>query len=198
MPVGGILIGTIGGLFLHLLPGTMLMLLSVIGFLISNLLFALIPENPNYWAWIMPAMVCATIGVDIMFNVTNIYLTTNIPQSQQGLAGAFINVVLYLGMSFVLGFADYGVSRKADLGLKGSYNVAFWLGVGVSGVSLLIVLFWIRIGRASSDLTFEEKEELRQEALRERNRPEGNGSDKDAGDANRVEVEAKRSSPKVQ
>ncbi|KAF2727645.1 major facilitator superfamily transporter [Polyplosphaeria fusca] len=114
---------------------------------------ALSSYGPNYWAWIMPAMLCATIGVDIMFNVSNIYLTTNIPQNQQGLAGAFINGVLFLGMSFVLGFADYGVSQKANLGLKGSYNVGFWLGVGTAVLSILLVLFCIRIGKASSELT---------------------------------------------
>jgi len=145
------------------------MLVSATGFMLCNLLLALTPNDPNYWAWIMPAMVCATIGVDVMFNVSNIYLTTHIPRHQQGLAGAFINGVLFLGMSFVLGFADYAVSTKAHLGLKESYNVGFWLGAGAAGASIILVAFGIRIGKASSDLTVEEKEELKQEVARIRN-----------------------------
>jgi MFS family permease len=187
LAVGGILIGTLGGLILHLLPGTLLMLLSATGFLTANLLFVLTPDKPNYWAWIMPAMICATIGVDIMFNVSNIYLTTNIPADQQGLAGAFINAVLFLGMSFVLGFADYAVVTKADLGLKESYNMGFWLGVGAAGVAILIVLLFTRIGKAKSELTFDEKEQLREEMLRSSLRGRLAG-DVTADDGHSVEV----------
>ncbi|KAH9993469.1 membrane transporter [Xylariaceae sp. FL0662B] len=157
MAAGGIIIALIGGVTLHLLPGTMLLVLSGIGFLMCCLLFALIPEHPLYWAWVFPAMVCATIGVDISFNILGIFITTNVPQNQQGLAGACINGILFLGISFFLGWADFAVASKSDKGAGESYKVAFWLGAACGGVVIFLVLGFIRVGRAKSDFTVEEK-----------------------------------------
>lgn len=76
MAVGGLVLATIGGLILHLLSGTILMMLSGLGYFMSMLLFAIIPANPNYWAYVFPAMICATLGVDVAFNVSNVFITT--------------------------------------------------------------------------------------------------------------------------
>lgn len=159
LAVGGITIALLGGFTLHKLPGTILLLLSATGFTVSSLLFALIPADPNYWAWVFPAMVCATIGVDIAFNVSGIFITSNVPQDQQGLAGACVNGLVFLGMSFFQGWADYAVATKSNQGSSEgeSFKAAFHLGIACGGAVILIVLGFVRIGRAKSDLTFEEK-----------------------------------------
>lgn len=146
-----------GGLVLHRLPGTVLLILSASGFLISVLLFALIPDDPNYWAWIFPAMVCATIGVDISYNVSGIFLTTSVPKHQQGLAGACINGLVFLGMSFFLGWTDFAVLSSNKSTPAESYKVAFWFGVGCACTVIVITLLFIRIGGATSSLTADEK-----------------------------------------
>ncbi|PVH99292.1 major facilitator superfamily transporter [Periconia macrospinosa] len=169
LAITGIVIGTLGGFVLHRLTGTVMLAISTIGFLISSLLFALTPDHPSYWAWILPAMICASIGIDITFNISNIFITSNVPADQQGLAGALINVLLFVGMSIWLGIADYAVSTDAHLGLKVSYNVGFYLAVAIAGLALLLVLGRIRIGKAKSDLTVAERDELEQELLRRRN-----------------------------
>ncbi|GAD97380.1 hypothetical protein MGG_07366 [Paecilomyces variotii No. 5] len=160
MVLGGITIAVLGGVTLHRLSGTVLIMLSTNGSLVSVLLFALIPAKPNYWAWILPAMVSATIGIDIMYNVTNVFITSNVPREQQGIAGAYINALFPLGMSFFLGVADNVASATAHLGLERSYKSAFFLGVGLSAASTLLIVVGVRIGKAKSDLTFEEKEQL--------------------------------------
>ncbi|KAI0889846.1 membrane transporter [Annulohypoxylon maeteangense] len=157
MAAGGIIIALVGGITLHRLPGTMLLVLSGTGLVLCSFLFALIPENPNYWAWVFPAMVCSTIGIDIGFNVSSIFITTNVPKNQQGLAGACINGLSYLGISLFLGWADFAVASESNNGLGESYKVAFWLAAGCGAVVILLVLGFIRIGRARSDFTVEEK-----------------------------------------
>lgn len=157
MAVGGMLIALVGGATLHKLPGTILLLLSGSGFVVSSLLFALMPENPNYWAWVFPAMVCTTIGIDISYNVSSIFITTSVPKDQQGLAGACINGLVFLGISFFLGWADLGVTARLHDNAGEGYKTAFWLAVGCAGVMILLLLGFIRIGRAKSDLTVEEK-----------------------------------------
>lgn len=165
MAAGGLILATVGGFVLHLLPGSALLLLSGIGYIVSMLLFAVMPESPNYWAYVFPAMVMATVGVDITYSVSNVFITTNMTKSRQGLAGALINSVLFLGISFFLGLADLAVTSSAHLGLRKSYQVAFWFGVACSGLGLLLLVIFVKIGRAKSDLTLEEKAELEAELM---------------------------------
>ncbi|KAK6954072.1 hypothetical protein Daesc_004034 [Daldinia eschscholtzii] len=162
MAAGGIIIALVGGVTLHRLPGTILLLLAGTGFVLCSLLFALIPENPSYWRWVFPAMVCTTIGIDISFNVSGIFITTSVPKHQQGLAGACINGLVFLGISFFLGWADFAVMSRSSNGLGESYKVAFWFAVGCGAGVILIVLGFIRIGKAKSDFTVDEKAQQRQ------------------------------------
>lgn len=111
-------------------------------------------------------MICATLGIDITYNVSNIFITTSMPKARQGLAGALINSILFLGVSFFLGFADLAAAQMADRGQRASYKAAFWLATGCAGIGLLIMFVGVKIGKASSDLTVEEREELERELTR--------------------------------
>ncbi|KAF2272513.1 MFS general substrate transporter [Westerdykella ornata] len=165
MCVGGIVLATVGGLVLHLLPGRILLIISGTCYIFCTLLFAIIPQNPNYWAYIFPAMLCATLGIDITYNVTNIFITTSMPRARQGLAGALINSLLFLGISFFLGFADLAVSQTEDQGMRKSYKVAFWMGTACAAFGL-IVMATVPLGKAASGLTADEKAELERELTR--------------------------------
>lgn len=70
--VGGLVIATLGGFFLHMINGTILLLISGVAFIIAPLLFAIMPVGASYWAYTFPAMICTTVAIDIMFNVTNV------------------------------------------------------------------------------------------------------------------------------
>ena len=80
MGAGGCVISIVGACILHLLPGTVLMLIGAGAWVGNSLLFALAPEGANYWAFVFPAMICATMGTDIIYNVANIFITTSLPQ----------------------------------------------------------------------------------------------------------------------
>ncbi|KAF8865988.1 MFS general substrate transporter [Acephala macrosclerotiorum] len=161
MALGGCLISTFGGFVLHLLPGTVLIIISGVSWIIAPLLFAIAPRGANYWAYIFPAMICATAGIDITFNVANVFITTSLPQRQQGLAGAVIMLLLHLGIAVCLGFADivntYTVAR---LGLRQSYHAVFWFEVACAATSLAILVLFVKIKKAGSDLTVDEKEAI--------------------------------------
>lgn len=166
MAAGGIILATVGGFTLHLLPGRMLLLISGAGNVLSVLLFALIPDGGSYWAWILPAMLCATIGVDITYNVTNVFITTNIPQKHQGAAGALINSLLFLPISLFLGLADVVAASYEWKGEMASYKAAFYFGTGCAGCALLLFHF-IDTGKAESQLRVEEKEALDESPVRD-------------------------------
>lgn len=160
LAAGGIIIALVGGMTLHRLSGTLLLLISASGFLVCVLLFAIMPENPSYWPWVFPAMVCATIGIDISYNVSSIFITTNVAKHEQGLAGACVNGLVFLGIAFFLGWADLAVAKTAYLGTRGSYKTAFFLGTGCAGVAIALVALGIRVDKAKSGLTADEKADL--------------------------------------
>lgn len=159
MIVGGITISIVGGFVFHVVSGTLLLLISGFGWIASGILFATAPASANYWATVFPAMACATIGVDIAFCVTNIFITTAMPSHRQGLAGALINSLMHLGISILLGFADIvqSMTNRAGGDLRKSYQYAFWFLVATSCTSVVIMTFFVKIDAATSDLTADEK-----------------------------------------
>jgi MFS family permease len=162
LALGGCIIATVGGFLLHLIPGSLLVLFASICWIIAPLLFALAPLGANYWAWIFPSMLCATLAIDTTFNIANIFITTSLPKRRQGLAGALINVLLQLGIAFHLGWADVVASQTANQGERQSYKNAFWYEVACAGVALVLLVGFVRIDKAKSDLTADEKEALAQ------------------------------------
>lgn len=157
MCLGGLVLSIVGGHVFHLFSGTILMLLGGLGWILTSLLFALAPIGASYWAYVFPAMIGATFGIDITFNVAAIFITTNLSQDQQGLAGSLINSLLYLGIAFVLSFADVTQTQTAHLGLKRSYQSVFWYALAVQATALALMLALVRIRKAKSDLTADEK-----------------------------------------
>lgn len=160
MAVGGLILSVTGGFILHKVSGTALMIISCLGYVGSGLLFAVIPLGGNYWAYVFPAMICGTIAIDISFNLANIFITTSMPKYRQGLAGALIYCTMHMGIAVMLGFADIVETQMKYLGKWKSYKAVFWFQTGLCILGLLIVLGFVRIRHAKSELTADEKEEL--------------------------------------
>ena len=159
MVLGGVINSILGGMVMHRIPGTILLVIASCGWIVALLLFAIAPANANYWAYIFPSTICATIGVDLTFNITNVFITTSVSQKRQGLAGALINSVLFLSNSFFLGFADVASVQTTLLGPVKSYHAVFWFGVACAVAALVVMVGFVRIEKASSGMTVDEKEE---------------------------------------
>jgi MFS family permease len=166
--VAGLILSTIEGFILHLVPGRILLFISGLGAVGSQLLLALVPEGGSYWAWIFPATILSTIGIDLSTILMTVFITTHFPSSSQGLAGGVINSVLQLGVALCLGLTDIIQSSTVEeAGLRRSYKNTFWFGVAVGSLSLLLMTIWGKIPKAKSDLTADEKAELEREATRD-------------------------------
>ncbi|KAI9763359.1 MAG: hypothetical protein M1840_000551 [Geoglossum simile] len=157
MALGGCIISTVGGLVFHLFPGTILILIAGTAWVIAPLLFAVAPVGANFWVYTFPSMICGTIAIDMTFNITNIFITTSLPQKQQGLAGALINSLMHLGIAFFLGLADVVAINTAHLGQRRSYKSVFWYEVGCAAMALFVLAAFVKIDSAKSDLTEDEK-----------------------------------------
>ncbi|KAI0536244.1 major facilitator superfamily-domain-containing protein [Xylaria digitata] len=173
LAAGGFFLAVAGSFVLHILSGRILMIASSAGNLLCCLLFALLPEQTNntpstsfiYWAYVFPAMLTGTIGVDIAFNVTNVYITTAMPRRFQATAGALINSLLYLGIAFWLGVGDLAIATSVknygeeSLGPRKQYQIAFWTGVGLAVVAFFFIVT-VNFGRAEAQMTADEKADL--------------------------------------
>lgn len=159
---------------LHIISNKILMIISCLGFILSVLLFALIPDPATsgkstsfiYWAYIFPAMIAGTIGVDITFNVTNVFITTAMPRRHQAAAGGMINSLLYLGIAFWLGVGELAISATVQskgghdkVDSRTQYQIGFWTGLGLAVASLCLVLT-IKMGSAEASMTADEKAEM--------------------------------------
>ncbi|KAF7536401.1 hypothetical protein G7054_g4572 [Neopestalotiopsis clavispora] len=176
--VAGLLFSILEGYILHLVPGRVLLVISGLGAVGSQLLLALIPlEERGYWAYIFPATILSTIGIDISTILATVFITTTFPVAQQGLAGGVINSVLQLGVALTLGLTDIIQTATVDeVGLGTSYKNTFWFGVAAGAAGLVILAIWGRVPKAESELTEEEKREFVEEAA-----GEGHGRELDGG-----------------
>ena len=166
--VGGLMLSILEGFILHLVPGRVLLIISGFGAIGAQLMLALVPIGGGYWAYIFPAMVFATIGIDLSYTLMTVFITTTLPSSRQGLGGGLINSVLQLGIALCLGFSDIIQSYTfEEAGLGRSYKNTFWFGVGVASTSLVMMAICGKVPRAQSDLTADEKAELTRQATSE-------------------------------
>ena len=173
--IAGLILSTAEGLIMHIVPGRILLIISAIGGVLAMLLLALIPVGGSYWAWLLPATICGTIGIDLSYNLMTVFVTTVLPKHRQGLGGGLINSVLQLGIAFCLGFTDiiqtYTVERSSDPDsidtLRVSYKNTFWFGVAAAATGLVLMAVWGKIPTATSDLTVDEKAELEKMATRD-------------------------------
>ena len=158
--VGGLFFSFVGGLFLHRISGRILLAISGIGWIMANLLFAIAPVGANYWAYTFPAMICGTLGIDVTYNIISIFVTTSLPEKQQGLAGAILNSLLFLGISLFLGLADLVASKYTVNGIREGYKPVFWFSLACAVLALVILLAFVKIEKARSDMTADERLEL--------------------------------------
>ncbi|PVH92501.1 MFS multidrug transporter [Periconia macrospinosa] len=150
--VGGLVLSPLGGYIFHKVPGTVLLVISGVAWIVAPLLFAIAPQGASYWAYTFPAMICGTLGIDITYNIANVFVTSKLPDDEQGLAGAVCNSILFLGVSFFLGFADLTAAETASKGSRQSYKAVFWYAVGCATVSVVLLVGFVKIEEAKSEL----------------------------------------------
>lgn len=99
----------------------------------------------------MPSLLTEVICVNLVWIVGNVFLTTSLPKNRQGLAGALINVSIYLGSASCFAFADVASGVYESLGWdeRKKYHGMFFFGVGLASIAFLCSLF-ISMGRATS------------------------------------------------
>ncbi|KAI5362823.1 Putative major facilitator superfamily, MFS transporter superfamily [Septoria linicola] len=164
--IGGLILCVVGGALLHIIPIMVLLIVSGLAWMGAPLLLAMAPLPMHYWSFVMPSMLCATIGIDLTFTISVVYLSSVSPLRYQGLAGAVSSILVNLAMSFSLSISEIVAVKAesaiiipdtaspadqillADLQANRGYKYAFIYAAASAGAGLLIAVLFVRISRA--------------------------------------------------
>ncbi|PWN38964.1 MFS general substrate transporter [Ceraceosorus guamensis] len=125
--------------FITRLQSSLLMMLSMCGFLSGNLLMALKPAHQIYWAQTFVATLTTPWGMDISFPSATLILSNAMPVEHQGMAGSLVATMVNYGISIGLGIAgtvEVHTNRAGTDTLRG-FRGALFSGVGLAGFALL-------------------------------------------------------------
>lgn len=151
MAGGGCLLAIVGGRLMHVVTGTITLVGSSLAVVVASFLFIYAPQHPTYWTWIFPAMICATIAIDLVFSVVNVFLSSSLPENQQGIAGSLAHALVQFSGALFLASADVLVSGSAALGGPKVYQNAFWLQCVCGALAAIVFMVFVRIGMATED-----------------------------------------------
>jgi len=170
----------IGGGLAHIVPLKLLLLISGLAWIGASLLLALCPLPLNYWAFVLPSMLCATLGVDVTFTVSLIFLAAVQPQKYQGLCGAVCSILVNLAMSFSLPISEIVQHRaETSVSLAGTedsaakmmsasnhmmnwgFQTAFLYGAASAGLGLVISVLFVHIPRSVTHERSTDEEQAR-------------------------------------
>ncbi|KAF3390534.1 Aminotriazole resistance protein [Penicillium rolfsii] len=157
-PIGGVFASILVGLFIQLLRANVFSTLAVITASLAPLLMAIVEPNWPYWACIFPAMATNAIGADTLYTISNLVMTTTLPQDRHGIAGGVYNTIAQVGRSFGLTFSTIIANLVTDryppfehdspLALLDGYRAAFWYCFAANLVTLGVIIWGLRrIGR---------------------------------------------------
>lgn len=159
MAFGGCSLAIFGGFLLHLIPGNMIFVISGVSSIAASLMFALAPPKAGFWDCVFPAMVFATVSIDLVFNRANVFLSTAMPSHKQGLAASLSNVLVHLSVAIILGLGEVVAAKTSGQGEARSYKNVFCFAAACGAAALIVFTLFVRVGKAASEPVVEDEEE---------------------------------------
>lgn len=175
--ITGLVLCVISGSLLHLIHGKILLMISGLAWIAAPLLLAVWSYPVRYWSVVLPSMICATLGIDLTYTLSLVFMSNAEPRRYQGLCGAVCSILVNLGISFSLSISEM-VKRKAETERQNSmvaastlapttksfqvinwtYRAAFLYATVSAAVGFTVCLLFIRISPAMGKKTVDEEQ----------------------------------------
>jgi MFS family permease len=146
--VSGALAAISTGWLLGRVRPSIVMTMALAAFSIGTILMMTAPVNQTYWAQLFVATVVTPWGMDMSFPAATLILSNAVRKEHQGIAASLVSTVVNYSISLGLGFAgtvevhtNGGGTNPSEV-LTG-YRNAFYTGLGLSGVGLLISFIYL-------------------------------------------------------
>lgn len=159
MAIGGCSLAVFGGFLLHLIPGNMIFVITGVSSIAASLMFALATPKAGFWDCVFPAMVFATVSIDLVFNCANVFLSTAMPSSKQGLAASLSNVLVHLSVAVHLGLGEVVAAKTSGQGEARSYKNVFYFATACGAAALIVFTLFVRVGKVAGEQVVEDEEE---------------------------------------
>ncbi|KAK0944133.1 hypothetical protein LTR29_004265 [Friedmanniomyces endolithicus] len=166
--VGGLILCVVGASLLRVVRMEILMLLSGLAWIAAPLLLAVCPRPLNYWAVVVPSMLCATCGIDVTYTVSLVHISSTQPKKYQGLCGAMCSIMINLGMAFALPISEI-IQMKAgmayncdyssrtpesmaclDNAINWRYEAMFLYAAASAGLGFIVCILFVRFPRTAA------------------------------------------------
>lgn len=159
--VSGAIAAITTGWLLHRTTPGVVMVMALTCFTTGTILIMTAPVGQSYWLQSFFCLLITPWGMDMSFPAATLILSNRTARESQGIAASLVSTVVNYSISLGLGFAgtvevniNPGSKDSADL-LQG-YRSAWYMGVGLSGLGVLISLVFVAkdliTGRSSSRL----------------------------------------------
>ncbi|KAE8163038.1 major facilitator superfamily domain-containing protein [Aspergillus tamarii] len=150
MVIGGIAVNVVCAFILHKVRNQVLIGVSTVAYTAAFLILSFLREEAPYWAFIFPSLILMVIGIDVQYNVTNMYVMNSLPE-QQSVAGGIFNTITRLCGNLSLGISTsiyISVKERTDATAKDvvPYLFTFRFAAVATGISLFLIPF-VRIGK---------------------------------------------------
>lgn len=152
-PIAGILTSIVVGLIVHRVRADWIVIVTTVFSCLSPLLMAIVNPRGSYWVCAFPAISLIPIGMDALFIVSNLLITSMFSATTQSLAGGVFNTVAQIGKSMGLALAALvanGITTHSSFdhqGLKAlmeGYRGAFWFSFAINSLTLGISVWGLR------------------------------------------------------
>ncbi|KAL4943224.1 hypothetical protein BDV06DRAFT_221466 [Aspergillus oleicola] len=153
--ISAVLANIVAASILHRENNTTIMALGATMYILANTLLAVQGPKASYWAFIFPSLVTNVLGLDLQFNVANMYVMQSLPSAQQSLAAGIFNMFIRLGTTIGLGISTAvysSILAQEDVKVEDErdefrpFRAAFYVSAALAVMACLFVPF-LRIGR---------------------------------------------------
>ncbi|KAI1140544.1 MFS general substrate transporter [Hypoxylon sp. FL0543] len=146
----GLMLSPLVGLFMHRVPGTLLLAVAAAALVVSNVLLVFLRQGSNYLVWIFPSVMLSTIGMDWTMNVGSLYILSSLPIKHHSIGASLLQTASRLAVPLGMGittaiWSSYDGERLGPFP-EVAYTKTFMATTAFAGISLCLVPF-IRIGR---------------------------------------------------
>lgn len=119
--------------------------------LISNLLFATMPEQQTYWAQVFPTTIVMASCPDLVYTAAQIIASNSVKRHQQGIAASLIGTLNLYGNSLGIGFAGTVETelnkRTRSLDPIKGYRAALSFGIGIAAVAMMVDVLFVTMAK---------------------------------------------------
>lgn len=146
--VSGFVAAVLTGIFLGRVGPPLAMVLAMLAFVVGTIFIGTAPVDQTYWAQSFLCLLIIPFGMDISFPAATIIISDGLPPDEQGIGASLVNTVVNYSISVGLGMAalvEVNVRSEGPEGLLRGYRGAWYTGIGLSGLGLVIsIFFWVR------------------------------------------------------